>query len=65
MSKHKNKPSPQELVTQAQVHNLGESMQEIKERVQRLESVILRGMILLVANLSAVIASLAQQLWRA
>lgn len=65
MSKHKNKPSPQELVTQAQVSNLGESMQEIKDRVQRLESVILRGMILLVANLSAVIASLAQQLWRA
>ncbi len=44
--------------------SLDEDVREVKERVQRLETTLARGMMLLVANLAAVCMSLAQQLIR-
>ena len=45
-----------------QMSSLNEDLHEVKERVQRLETTLTRGVMLLVANLVAVIMSLAQQL---
>ena len=47
-----------------QLKCLDEDVREVKERVQRLETTLARGMMLLVANLAAVCMSLAQQLIR-
>ncbi len=41
---------------------LDDDVREVKDRVQRLETTLARGVMLLVANLAAVIMSLAQQL---
>ena len=49
-------------VHQLQVGNLKEDLTELKQRVQRLETTLARGVLLLVANLVGVAASLAQQL---
>ena len=45
-----------------QLKRLDGDVREVKERVQRLETTLARGVMLLVANLAAVIMSLAQQL---
>lgn len=45
-----------------QMNSLNEDLRELKQRVQRLETTLARGVMLLVANLAAVIMSLAQQL---
>ena len=45
-----------------QLGNLREDVMEVKERVQRLETTLARGVMLLIANLTAVTISLAQQL---
>ena len=44
-----------------QMTSLNEDMRELKQRVQRLETTLARGLLLLVANLAAVCVSLAQQ----
>lgn len=49
-------------VTELRLENLGEDLRELKERVQRLETTLTRGVMLLLANLAAVVVTLAQQL---
>ncbi len=44
-----------------QLKSLDDDVREVKERVQRLETTLGRGVMLLLANLAAVIMSLAQQ----
>jgi len=44
-----------------QMSSLNEDLRELKQRVQRLETTLARGVLLLVANLAAVCMSLAQQ----
>ena len=44
--------------------NLAEDLRELKDRVQRLESTLARGVMLLVANLVAVVITLLQQIMR-
>lgn len=51
-------------VYEVQVNNLSEDLKELKDRVQRLEATLARGVLLLVANLAGVAVSLAQQLLR-
>jgi len=64
MSRHEKEFIRFDPVAQEQIRALGDGVRELKQRVEKLESVLLRGMVLIVANLSAVIASLLQQLWR-
>jgi hypothetical protein len=45
-----------------QMSSLNEDLRELKQRVQRLETTLARGVLLLVANLAAVCMSLVQQL---
>lgn len=42
--------------------NLAEDLHELKERVQRLETTLARGVMLLIANLIAVVVTLLQQI---
>jgi hypothetical protein len=44
--------------------NLAEDLRELKDRVQRLEATLARGVMLLVANLVAVVITLLQQIIR-
>ncbi|MDZ4859904.1 MAG: hypothetical protein SGI88_13075 [Candidatus Hydrogenedentes bacterium] len=44
--------------------NLADDLRELKERVQRLESTLARGVMLLLANLAAVVVTLLQQIVR-
>lgn len=53
---------PIERVFELEYRNLRGGLDEVKSRVQRLETAAARGVMLLVANLAAVIAVLAQQL---
>lgn len=55
---------PYERVFEVECKSLKSSMRELKERVQRLESVTSRGVLLLVANLVGVVIVLAQQVFR-
>lgn len=48
-----------------QLNSLNEDLRELKQRVQRLETTLARGVMLLLANLVAVIVSLAHQLLQA
>jgi len=50
------------MVYDVQVANLAEDIKELKARVQSLEATLARGVLLLVANLVAVVISLGQQL---
>lgn len=50
-----------EMVYRIQFENLTCAMNEIKERVQRLESILVRGVLLLVANLVGMVVTLAHQ----
>ncbi|NUM52546.1 MAG: hypothetical protein HUU46_02775 [Candidatus Hydrogenedentes bacterium] len=51
-------------VTDVKLANLGDDLRELKDRVQRLEMTIARGVMLLVANLVAVVVTLFQQIMR-
>jgi hypothetical protein len=53
------------MVYEIQVNNLAEDIKELKARVQSLETTLARGVLLLVANLVAVVISLGQQLLQA
>lgn len=48
-------------VQDVKLANLSEDLRELKERVQRLEATLARGVMLLVANLVAVVITLFQQ----
>lgn len=60
MSEHPTPPA--HSLRDWQLGQLSQELREVKERVTRLESTLTRGMLLLVANLAAVIVSLGQQL---
>ncbi len=49
------------MVYRLQFKNLGDDLTELKERVQRLEATLARGVMLLVANLVGMVMMLAQQ----
>jgi len=49
-------------VAEVQFRNLSAQITELKDRVQRLETTVARGVLLLVANLFGIAASLASQL---
>ena len=51
-----------EKVAEVEFRNLGTDLHELKDRVTRLEQMLARGVLLLVANLAAVIVTLARQL---
>lgn len=53
---------PYEMAYDVQFRNLNGDLEELKERVRRLESTLARGVLLLVANLVGVVLTLAQQL---
>ncbi|MCL4694376.1 MAG: hypothetical protein KJ060_17940 [Candidatus Hydrogenedentes bacterium] len=53
------------MVYEIQINNLAEDIRDLKARVDRLEAILTRGVVLLVANLVAVIISLGQQLLHA
>jgi len=53
------------MVYEVHVSNLAEDIKDLKVRVDRLEATLARGVLLLVANLVAVIISLGQQLLHA
>ena len=53
---------PYEMAYEVQFRNLTGDLEELKERVRRLESTLARGVMLLVANLVGVVLTLAQQL---
>lgn len=52
---------PHERVHEVEYRTLTESLGDLKDRVQRLETTLARGVLLLVANLAAMLVSLAQQ----
>lgn len=52
-------------VQELQLNGLNEDMREVKQRVERLETVLARGMLLLIANLGAVVLSLVEGLIQA
>ena len=49
-------------VHELKLENLGDDLRELKDRVQRLETTLTRGVMLLLANLAAVVVTLAQQM---
>jgi len=51
---------PQERVHQVEYRMLSDKLLDLKERVAKLESLVSRGLLLLVANLVGVITSLAR-----
>ena len=53
---------PYGRVYEVQVDNLAEDIKELKARVRNLETTLARGLLLLVANLVAVVVSLGEQL---
>ena len=48
-------------VCEVKMSNLADDLHEVKDRVQRLETTLARGVMLLVANLVAVVMTLLQQ----
>lgn len=50
---------------EVQMNGVNDDLRELKQRVARLETTLARGVMLLVANLTAVIVSLVQQLMNA
>jgi hypothetical protein len=59
-----DKPCACARVNDVKLANLGEDLRELKDRVQRLESTLARGVMLLVANLVAVVMTMVQQLMK-
>ena len=57
-----NETYPYNVVHDIQWRTLREDLGELKDRVQRLETTLARGVTLLVANLAGVIALLLRQL---
>ena len=55
---------PYEMAYDVQFRNLIGDLNELKDRVGRLEATLTRGMFLLVANLAGVVMMLAQNLIR-
>ena len=53
---------PYEPLYSLQVETVREDIRDVKERVDRLEGTLARGVLLLVANLIGVTVTLAQQL---
>lgn len=53
---------PDWRVHELEFKNLHTDLSELKDRVQRLEATLARGVMLLVANLVGVVLTLAQQL---
>ncbi|HRI89140.1 MAG TPA: hypothetical protein PLJ47_11130 [Candidatus Hydrogenedentes bacterium] len=51
-------------VQEVKLANLADDLRELKERVRQLESTLARGVMLLLANLAAVIVTLLQQVVR-
>ncbi|MBX7259068.1 MAG: hypothetical protein K1Y02_22085 [Candidatus Hydrogenedentes bacterium] len=49
-------------VYEVETRNLTEDVRELKDRVKSLETTLVRGIMLLVANLVGVVVTLAQQL---
>lgn len=49
-------------VNDVKLANLADGLHELKERVQQLETTLARGVMLLVANLVAVVVTLFQQI---
>ena len=49
-------------VYEVKVDNLKDDLRELKERVQRVETTLARGVMLLVANLTGVVITLARQI---
>ncbi|GMU91691.1 MAG: hypothetical protein AMXMBFR4_07490 [Candidatus Hydrogenedentota bacterium] len=52
-------------VFEVQAANLAEDLRELKQRVEKLETTLGRGVMLLLANLAGVVVTLAQQLLHA
>lgn len=52
---------PGQLLRDFQMNQLTQEIRELKDRVTRLESTITKGLLLLVANLAGVAASVGQQ----
>ena len=55
---------PYEMAYDVQFRDLTDDLNELKERVGRLEMALARGLLLLVANLAGVATILAQELLR-
>lgn len=53
---------PYQMVHEVQFRKVEENLSDLRERVQRLETTLARGVMLLIANLACVIGTLAQQL---
>ena len=51
-------------VCEVKISNLADDLRELKDRVQRLETTLARGVMLLLANLVAVVVTLLQQIIR-
>ena len=49
-------------VFEVQAANLADDLKELKQRVEKLETTLGRGVMLLLANLAGVVITLAQQL---
>ncbi len=55
---------PYRLVHEVQIEQFGEDVTELKDRVGGLEKTLARGVLLLVANLTGMVVSLAEQVLR-
>lgn len=55
---------PYEMAYDVQFRNLIGDLNELKDRIERLEVTLAKGLLLLVANLAGVVSVLAQQLLR-
>ena len=57
-------PCRYHLAREVEARNVRADLAELKERVQRLETTLTRGVLLLVANLAGIASVLAQQVLR-
>ncbi len=57
-------PCPYEMAYDVQFRKVEENLEDMRQRVRRLETVLARGVMLLIANLACVVGTLAQQLMR-
>jgi hypothetical protein len=54
-------PCPHERIHKIEYRQLTENLNEVKDRVARVETTLARGVLLLVANLAAMVVSLARE----
>lgn len=52
---------PHERVHKIEYRQLTENLKEVKDRVERVETTLARGVLLLVVNLAAMVVSLARE----